>query len=198
MLWKLSVSGNRFVGLRPHDLTYFGRNFIGEPLKTPWKPPPVELLRLSKRLPDFVHWAGTVPVVSQKALDALHPLLRSFVQVLPFHDLKGKKYYAVNVLAVVDGLVDQAQSNISRAASDASIIEIHRTVFRQSVPSGLPPMFKLAEGWGGIFVSSKLAELAVENQLTGVQFLAPTQDTIRLALGKEPLNAYPGTPPIST
>jgi hypothetical protein len=195
-LWRLNVGGSRFLGLRPHDLSYFNVYFNGGEIETPWSPPPIAISGKSKKLPDFVSWMMGAPVVSESAKDALLTLVGDTVQFLPFHALKERPYYALNVVEVLHNLLDEAQSEFSRFSSDGTIFSIDRAVFLEPLPKTLPPIFKLGEGTGAIFVTTPFAELVVERQLTGVQLLAPSQHILRLTLGKEALTAYPGTPPV--
>jgi hypothetical protein len=196
--WKLSIGGKQFLSLIPHDLNYFSKYFVGEPIETPWTPPPIQINGKSKKLPDFVIWAGRAPIVSERALRALQPLLEGVAQVLPFHSLRDKPYYAINVLEVQRGLLDLGRSEILRGSSDGAILIIHRTVFRQPFPLELPVVFKLEEELGTIYVNESFAEAVVAHQLTGVRLLAPEQDQLKLLLHKEPLNAVPGTPKFDT
>lgn len=197
-LWRMIIGGRHFLGLIPHDLAYFNEYFIGMPIPTPWTPPTVELDGKSKRLPDFVSWMKSAPVISDRARCVLEPLVGAAVQFLPFHSLKGKPYYAMNVLEVQHGLLNLVKSDIDRFTTDGSIMAINRAVFRHPLPLGLPPIFKLGEGTGDIFVTTEFAKLVVQQQLTGVSLLSPAQDPLILSLGREPLNAYPGTSSVDT
>lgn len=192
------IGGRRFLGLIPHDLAYFNEHFIGELIPTPWTPPSVELSGKSKKLPDFISWMRSAPVISERARCALEPLVGASVQLLPFHSLKGKPYYAMNVLEVQHNLLDLDRSDVDRFTTDGSIMAINRAVFRYPLPPGLPPIFKLGEGTGDIFVTMEFAELAVQQQLTGLSLLSPEQDPLLLLLGREPLNEYSGTPSVDT
>ena len=194
-IWRLHVCGKRFVGLVTLDSSDYA-HFLGQKIEMPWSPPPCEMTGKSKRLPDFVCWMKPVPVVSERARNALLVLVRDAVQFLPFHSLRGKPYYALNVLEMRHNLLDVARSELSRFSTDGRIFDIERAVFREPLPAGLPHIFKLGEDTGDIFVTTAFAELVVEHQLTGVQLLAPTQNILRLILGREALNAYPGTPPV--
>jgi len=189
----LRIGGTRFLGLIPHELSYFNRNFVGQPLDTPWVAPPIKLSGKSKKLPDFVCWMMSAPVVSERAKSSLEPLIAPCVQFLPFHSIRNKPYYAVNILAIQHGLLDQSRSTFSRF-EDGTIHCIDRALFHPA-PKELPPIFFLGEGTGNVWVTDSFAESVVERQLTGVQFLAPDQDPFMVVLGREPPNAFPGTPP---
>ena len=63
-----------------------------------WCMPPAELLAKSYKAPDFVGWMVTAPVMSLRAKDVLCGLCEGLVEFLPFHPIKGKLYFALNVL----------------------------------------------------------------------------------------------------
>ena len=192
-LWRLRIGGTRFLGLIPHDLSYFNRYFVGRPIDIPWVAPPIEVSGKSKKLPDFVGSVLSAPVVSERAKRALEPFIAPYVQFLPFHSIRNKAYHAVNVLAIQHGLLDHSRSTVSRF-DDGTIYHIDRAWFH-ATPTDLPPIFFLGEATGDVWVTDSFAEAVVEHQLTGVQFLAPAQDPLKVVLRREPPNAFPGTPP---
>jgi hypothetical protein len=89
-IWRLSMCANNYLSLIPHDLSYFNSHFIGKPMALDWFAPPVVIDGKSKKLPDFMSWMTSAPVVSEKAKIALSPCLDGFAQFLPFHDIKEK------------------------------------------------------------------------------------------------------------
>jgi hypothetical protein len=141
----------------------------------------------------------TAPIVSERALRVLLPLLEGAAQVLPFHSLRNKPYYAINVLAVQHGLLDLERSELLRLDDENErIVIVHRTVFRKPLPPKLPAIFKLEESLSEIYVTETFARVVADNQLTGIRFLSPEQDTFQLLFGKEPLDAFPGTAAFDT
>ena len=188
--WRLLPASNSFLSLIPHDLSYFRDHFDGAAIATPWTPPPVEIAGWSKPVPDFVGWMLCAPVISESARDVLESLIGPHVQLLPFHQLRNKRFYAVNVLTLLEDALDPIKSTFRRF-SDRTIYEVDRAIFRAT--SSLPAIFKLGRmGGGGVWVTTDFADTAYQHGLTGARFLAPTQDPLNSALGVGHVDEYPG------
>src|SRR2546427_2089610 len=102
--WLLHLGNAKTLRLRPHDLDYFQTHFVGEAMATKWRPPPVTIQGKSKRLTDFVSWMHQAPVCSERAKDSLEPVIGDSVEFLRLVEIRGKPYYAINVLKLVDCL----------------------------------------------------------------------------------------------
>jgi hypothetical protein len=192
-IWRLLTASSNYLGLIPHDLSYFHTHFSGVPMSDDWIAPPFKISNRSKKLPDFVSWMLCAPVLSERAAIALRPLLSDHVQFLPFGVIKTKTYYALNALRVQKGLLDYKRSTVLRSSADPmTIIMIERAFFNPEAALRLPPIFKLAEGTGDIFVTDEFAHVAVEQKLTGLALADPEVDTLPLILRRLPLNACPG------
>lgn len=193
-VWRLTVGGRKYLGLIPHDLSYFNANFNGAHISLPWEPPPVEIDGKSKKLPDFVSWMKCVPVVSDRAKLVLEQVAKDQIQFLPFHDIKGKKYYALNVVNIEHHVLDKAKSSIFFASTGAAI-SLDKAVFINPLPSNLPPIFKVeADGeiFGDIFVSRIFADIAIQHQFTGIALADPKLDPLDELLSNRPANVVPG------
>ncbi|WP_266184236.1 imm11 family protein [Dyella humicola] len=179
------------VGYAGDSSEYWRSHFIGQPMSEPWSLPPLKVLGKSKKLPDFVGWMFWVPVVSQRAMELLKPVVDGGVQFLRFHDLRGKPYYAMNVLRVEDYL-DDARS-VSSITQDGIRYNYRSHVFKDDLPESLPPIFK-TRGSSLVFVTQSFVDVIIANNLTGVCLQDPKEDGISLAARGLPLNAYPGLP----
>lgn len=184
--------GNKYLGLIPHDLVYFQTHFIGEPMPEDWTLPPVEISGKSKKLGDFVIWMLTAPVVSEKAKNVLESAFKSELQFLPFHSIKGKLYFAMNVTCLVKDLLDVAKSDIHYGDDGKRIISIDRAVFKKPMPENLPPIFKLSVNPSDIFVTQPFVDLVIEQKLTGLSLADPRQNQLKLILKGQDLNVVPG------
>src|SRR2546425_5985240 len=102
-VWKLTTDSNQDVNLRT-GIDYFQTHFVGESMQEGWTSPGIRISGRSKRLRDFLSWMSSAPVISEKAKDALEDLIRPYAEILPLIELRGKLYYAVNVLKTVDCL----------------------------------------------------------------------------------------------
>jgi hypothetical protein len=191
-IWKLVGGGNRYIGLIPHELAYFQTHFIGRPMPIDWVPPPVTISGKSKKLSDFVIWMLTAPVVSEKARIALESAFNDYVQFLPFHHIKDKPYFVMNVTCLVENLLDVSSSDISYGSDGKRILNINRAVFKQPLPEQLPPIFKLAIDPTDIFVTQAFADLAIKYKLTGLSLSEPGVDGLKLILKGQDPNVVPG------
>lgn len=98
MKYELVIRSRRRPGFIPHDLRYFQTHFVCQPMSADWIVPPAELVGKSYKAPDFVLWIGFAPVVSDLARNVLSPLCEGLVEFLPFHPIKSKPYFVMNVL----------------------------------------------------------------------------------------------------
>jgi hypothetical protein len=105
MKYELVIVSNKRISFSPIDLTYFRYNFICESLRNKWTIPPVTVLGKSYKAADFVLWMQRAPVISEKAKDALSDICGDLVEFLPFHAIKGKSYFVLNVLNMKDSEV---------------------------------------------------------------------------------------------
>ena len=63
-----------------------------------WAIPPAKPYGKSYKAADFVAWALRAPIVSKRAKYALEGICTDLVEFLPFHEIKGDPYFAINVL----------------------------------------------------------------------------------------------------
>lgn len=197
-VWRLILGGRKYLGLIPHDLNYFNSHFNGSPMRLDWPPPPVEIHGKSKKVPDFVSWMTSAPVVSEKAKSVLSPVIGESVQFLPFIKIKNKQFYALNVLAVKANVLDLERSEILFSSCEPrKILSLHTTIFSEDCRHNFPPIFKVSEAediLGDIFVTDKFAEIIVQHQLTGAALADPNTPILPLVLAQKSVNAVPGVP----
>lgn len=182
-VWKLHVDGNKYCSFVPHDLRYFESRFICQPLADHWDAPAVGVSGRSKPAGDFAVWMARSPVVSEQARDLIADLAGGDVELLPFHTVKSKRYFVLNVLRCEDYL-DMPRCDFT--------VCYERFVFRPNLPVSLPPIFKCPGRWGEIFITGRFAEMLVKNNLRGVALADPAESTMPLILAKAEINRYPG------
>jgi hypothetical protein len=190
------MSGKKYLGLIPHDLGYFHHHFNGVRMSSGWQPPPISISGKSKKVPEFIGWVRGAPIVSEKAMQALAPALNDFVQFFPFHEIKGKKFYAMNVFRVESDLLDLNKSEICFSSDEAKdVLSLDRAVFVTPLPSNLPPIFKVSirgEILGDIFITQTFVDLAIEHKFTGIALADPYEDPFEMVLNRRPMNVVPG------
>lgn len=106
-IWKLKCVSNQYAGLQGTISDVKKRqSFNGRPLAAEWTPIVVKKHSMDsdKELGDapFENRVG-LPVFSERAVEALYPLIHQYVEFLPLICDEGN-FYAVNVLPVLDAI----------------------------------------------------------------------------------------------
>ena len=142
----------------------------GTPIKT-WHPLEVffdeEEAQLSAG--DFPSLFGNIPVLSQRAVQVLQPLIAGDGELLPLECAEGQ-YFILNVTNVVDGL-NEAASEIVRFPDGKKVLDIKQFVF---VPAKVQNVniFKLPQTpLGQVFVTDGFVEAVRDASLVGVNFV---------------------------
>ncbi|WP_188564879.1 hypothetical protein [Undibacterium terreum] len=185
-VWRLAIAANKYMGLIPGSLEFFQTNFLGRPMVDRWVPPAVSVSNKSKPLADFLSWMIAAPVVSERAAISLAVFASSF-ELLPLIELRGKNYFALNVLEVLNDVLDRDASEIDYF-SDGTPMNL-RTASFQVVP--VLPIFKVGISkthvFPDIFVTRKFANILIENGLTGCRLIDPQVDRFAASLRGTPL-----------
>jgi hypothetical protein len=151
--------------VRSDDWDIFAE-FDGRRLADSWKPVACRIYRVG-RSGDFPSLLNHVPVFSERAWQALEPLLRGYVEALPLETEEGR-FLAINVLELLDCL-DETRSEVERLP-DGHIIFIDRYVFREDC-LGDTPMFKLPQlSLTQVLVSERFKSAVEEHGLEGLIF----------------------------
>ncbi len=192
-IWLLrSFSGKEYADANGYigPDGYWLEHFVGKRMPENWQAPPLVNVSKSKKLGDAFGWVLQVPTVSARAREVFEPIVGSDVQFLHFHEVRGKPYYAMNVLRIED-FQDHERSE-GRARPDGTKPLPSRYVFKGGgLPAELPPIFK-THPESNVFVTERIARAIVDNKLTGFCLQDPGEDAIRLMAKGLPLNAYPG------
>lgn len=194
VIWKLGADCNNDLTIRT-SIDYFNTSFISKPLVDNWKLPAIRVQGTSKRLRDFVSWMNSAPVVSEKARNALEPLIGGHCEFLPLIELRGKQFYAINVLTSIDCL-DRATSQILYAKDDPKhVIQISTYIFRDDVIPKNVPIFKIPDdNFGAVFVQKPFVDAVIANGLRGASFQDPGLNPFSQIARGESLNVVPGLP----
>lgn len=184
-IYRLLTDSDKGLVLRS-DLEYFQTHFVGQPLATGWHPPPVEVLNKSKPVRDFVSWMLAAPVLSERAVTALRPLISPYVEVLPLIEVKRKQLYAINVLHLIDCL-DLARSEVTWSSTDPErVLNVRRFVFDPARLPADPVIFKVPEDTGEVFVSQSFVEAVIQHRLTGCLLIKPEANPFCVVLPDSP------------
>jgi hypothetical protein len=189
-VYVLGYNSNQDLVIRS-PIKYFEHHFIGEPMAGRWVVPEIRILGARTRVRDFVSWMNSAPVLSEKARDALGPIISAHCEILPLIELSGSSYFAVNVLAKVDCL-DKEKSDILYSSDDPThILSISSYHLRRECIPADAVIFKLPEDDGCVFVTGRFVEAVIENNLRGAAFMDPRVDPLRKIARGERLNVVP-------
>ena len=158
--------------------------FSAKPVAKLWQPPSVELRCARKPVRDFVHWMDAAPVVSQRAMDCLKPMLGDKVEFLPLITVKKVRLYAINVLSVINCL-DIHRSTVD-FSSDGFIGSLARLVFYDSKFTVDPVIFKIPQSRNHVFVSESVSGLIIANRLSGCVLIKPSANPFARLLPDHP------------
>ncbi|QJC53577.1 hypothetical protein HGI30_19925 [Paenibacillus albicereus] len=143
--------------------------FNGKPMKEDWVP--FEVRHLSKKsLPtDCTGVGGGVPIISERALTVLQPMIDRNVEVLPFIHPE-KPYYAINVTTVLEAL-DYEKAIYTRNPRYPQVItDIERYAFRPEI-IGDNAIFKTPEFRGTeVYVTDTFKQAVEAADLKGFAF----------------------------
>jgi len=196
-VWRLEKSlKQKDLAVRAGDLTYTSRHFLGTSEAANWEAPSFEVLDANKRAPDVVTWMAGPPIVSGRFFEAMGAITEGLVEYLPFHVIKKKQYFVMNVLNVVDDAVNLQESEILYGDEPKGfVISVKRVVFKPDRVDRLPEVFKLAlQPNGNIYVRQRFCETVAASKFSGICFSDPAVDSFRAYVRGQPLNIYPGIP----
>jgi hypothetical protein len=145
-------------------------DFNGRSQLTGWVPVGVTIYRVGKS-GDFPYLAPGIPVFSQRAWDALRPLIDPYVEALPLQQGR-TTYYAINVTRVLDCL-DQERSGVEWL-EPGLILDVDHYVLKPGCLHG-EPIFKV-KGMEkkDVLVSSEFKTWMERARLKGAQFVPIT------------------------
>lgn len=174
-VYLLFANESEYTSLRPVSesdwdiLNWFNGGFS---LADRWRPITVEEDREGSEEPlplsDFPSLSPSVPVFSQRAVEALEECLVQNGELLPL-SFPGGQYYAFNCMNTVDCL-DYERSAIIRVPGSGRIFQIERYVFLADRLVGTE-IFRIPENSGPVFVTDAFARRVFQNGLTGFELL---------------------------
>lgn len=162
-------------------------NFNGARLPPDWELPRHEIY--GGRLPqnDFIYGYSKAPFASERAKDALEPIIKDQAEFRAIGPIKGVKYYVMNVINLLDSL-DFEKSRISYG-DDGRVMSVHAATFKtDKIPPGTST-FKVPQDTESIYVTDAFVDCVRKHQLTGVGFEYP--DKVGVALRYD---AFPDLP----
>lgn len=171
-IWELETDNNGYDALQrvDDDETDLPLFFEGNSIKDAWIPIKVKRMEPKKhaKLGDAIYFF-TCPVFSEKALQVLHPLIKKSVEKLEL-DFNEKKYYAINVTAVLD-VIDYTASKYKTFRDGKRIMRFEKYAFRNCPELIQHDIFKIVDlKRGAVFVSDRFKRLVDQSNLDGFKF----------------------------
>ena len=162
------------IGLRNEDrediLAMHSQSIVRMPT---WRPPVVHGFDDNPGVEgDFPSLSdyNKIPTFSQRAWDALSPLIARVCEALPIRHPTGRPFYIINVLEIVD-CIDEEKSEIDRY-SDGGIRRVIRFCFKPNMLGG-KHIFKTPRKSGAdLIVSQEFRRQVEANELKGLRFHA--------------------------
>ena len=188
--WQFNTIASGGLNILPDDLRYFNDYFVGKPMRSSWNDlPKYTLAGRSRQKNDFLVWHTAAPVASERALSVLRSTSPTDFESLPFPDILGSKYYAINVIAISD-CIDFNNSEI-QFYGDKEYGVPRRIVLKSAlaIPFGI---FKMKRIPGYVFVSDQLANRLIDEGLTGLGLTKLSTDVLARAVLGKTQNDHPG------
>jgi hypothetical protein len=165
-VFALWTDADRISGLMPvdeDDLDLFIDGFCGESMTATWPEPEVEPRDPDLPLTDFAGIFGAVIAYSERAVEALGPVVQEHGEWLA---LRGLPYSVFNTLALAD-VLDREASDADYFAPDR-VLDLRRLVL-QSPAVHVPPIFKLPE-WkkGRSLITQPFLDVVNQSDLRGL------------------------------
>ena len=144
----------------------------GKSLKDLWKPL-IFMKKRQRKHTDFTIIEDTGIVMSQKAVEALTPLIQHSVELLPLKTIAKEPFFFVNVIESLDAL-DEEKTTFQYSSVSKTKIGIEKFVFDPKKIKG-KHIFKIKGFWYNTFISEEFRQSCKAHKLEG---LALTRDKL--------------------
>lgn len=169
-IWKLKTDANNYDYFTiPNDderkKLLFDYVFNGKSIEDRWEPITVEVLEETKRsdTPTF-----SVPVLSENAVSILGDLIKDVTEILPLNYSK-EKYYAINVIDVVD-CIDHGKAEYELFPTSNRIMMFTKYAFKPDIVKN-KHIFKIPEHPKSyVLVSDEFRNRVLTSGLEGFKF----------------------------
>src|SRR2546425_226987 len=142
------------------------------PLFPTWKPIVVHCFDDSPGLEgDFPSLSdfNEIPVLGQRAWDALKPLIGPYAEALPIQHPSKQPFYIVNVLVILNCL-DEQRSELTRNEATGRVSRVYGYCFRKDVINDRPIFKTPLQSGSELFVSDEFRKIVEDNDLKGLLF----------------------------
>jgi hypothetical protein len=191
--WRLATECHAELVLRT-PLDYFRDHFVGQSMKADWQPPAIDVRAgQRRRVPDFVSWMLSAPVITLRARLALEALIAPHAEILPLATVRGVELYAVNVLTLVDCLDERRSQIVYSPDKPHRIVNVLSFALKDDrLPDA--PIFKLTSYPNDVFVTGAFVDLVRGAGLVGAAFADPSVNPLPLLMQGRSVNVVEGLP----
>jgi hypothetical protein len=173
--FRYNTDANHFAGIgfsMEDDERITNVHFTDAPLAVGWKTPGAhgfdEDPEEEGDFPTLYNF-GEIPVMSQRAWDALGTVIGYCSEPLPINHPSGKPYVIAHVMQTIPCL-DEERSVVRRSSIDGRISRVHRYALKTDMLEG-KHIFKLPLECGGeLLVDDDFRRLVETNSLVGLRF----------------------------
>jgi len=179
MYYRYDPDANNFAGIgfeweidSPEEKRVLGVHDIDHPVITAW-PPPVahgfdDNPPAEGDFPSLSNY-NMIPVMSQRAWDALRPLIGYCCEPLPIIHPSGQPFYIIHVMETIDALDDE-RSELRQSQIDGRVNRIFKYAFRKDLLAS-KHIFKLPTKSGGeLLVDDEFRKAVEQHGLQGLLF----------------------------
>jgi len=173
-IWSFAINSfdySKYTLVDQKDRAYFKKNVTpaiikGEKIGKTWKPL-IYLKKEQRKKPDFLTIEDVGIVMTQRAIDALNPLLGKSIEKLPLVTFKQAMYF-VHITESLDCLDDE-KTEYRLSAVTQTKVGINKFAFDVGKIKN-KHIFKIKGFWYNTFVSDEFQKICKENDLQGVDF----------------------------
>jgi hypothetical protein len=108
-----------------------------------------------------------IPIFSQRAWDALHPLIGYCCEALPIRHPSRKPYYIINVMEIIDCL-DEERSELTRNDVTGRVNDVIRYAFKTKLLEGKRIFKTPLKSGAGLFFDEEFCGIVKTNKLRGL------------------------------
>lgn len=157
------------------DWEEYAENMICKPLPQSYIFPRIELEKSKKPVCDIYFIIGEIPLVSQKAKNALELLLENVADFIPYCEIKDTQYYLVHMRQPQVECVIKDQSTLRWQESVNNYMHDGKpfVIDKSKVPDNIH-LFKEEIEDSPFLATQEFVEVVLKNEITGIGFFDPS------------------------
>jgi len=173
-IWELKTDPNNNGALiipndEEREKLLFDYIFEGKSISERWQPIKVEGFEVEEgKGNDTLSFSAGIPAVSEKAVFVLADLLKEVTEILPL-DYRKEKYYAINVVQVID-CINYEKAECIRFKNSDDVMDFKKYAFKPELVKD-KHIFKIPEHPRAyVLVSDEFRKCVLDSGLEGFDF----------------------------